>query len=218
MARRLTRTSYALLSLLAVRPWTAYDLSGQMQRSLRYMCPRAESNVYAGMKALVEHGLAERRDEPAGPRRTRSLYAITPAGHDALASWLDVPGAGPEVEFEGLLKTCFSEHGTREDLLATLESVRSWAESALAVGEVVSRDAASADPPYPGRLPQILLTNTFLMDYLDLVRRWATWAADVVRGWETWPPKAVDRELLEAAAALRLPLLPAPAERGDAAS
>lgn len=216
MPSRITTTSYGLLSLLAVRPWSAYEITAQMQRSLRFMCPRAESNVYAGLKTAVEHGLARTTTEPAGQTRTRQIYTITPAGRRALRQWLSTPGAGPSLEFEGLLKTCFSENGTREDVLGTLDAARIWAEDALAIGVVVSLQAASAAPPYPERLPQILLTNTFLMDYIDLVRRWAHWATEVVQGWECWPPARVDMTLLDAAGALRLPLLPAaPTTRHD---
>ena len=206
MPSRITTTSYGLLSLLAVRPWSAYEITAQMQRSLRFMCPRAESNVYAGLKTVVQHGMAKASTEPAGQTRTRQIYTITTAGRLELRQWLSTPGAGPSVEFEGLLKTCFSENGTREDLLGTLDAARIWAENALAIGEVVSLQAASAAPPYPERLPQILLTNTFLMDYIDLVRRWAQWATEVVQGWDCWPPATVDTTLLDAAAALRLPL------------
>ena len=48
------------------------------------------------------------------------------------------PAAGPSLEFEGLLKVSFAEHGTREDALAHLAAVRAWAvernEENLATG------------------------------------------------------------------------------------
>ena len=37
------------------------------------------------------------------------------------------PAAGPSLEFEGLLKVSFAEHGTRGDALAHLAAVRAWA-------------------------------------------------------------------------------------------
>ena len=40
--RKLTPTSYAILGLLALRPWSAYELTKQVRRSLHFCWPRAE--------------------------------------------------------------------------------------------------------------------------------------------------------------------------------
>jgi PadR family transcriptional regulator AphA len=45
--RELTTTSYAILGLLAIKPWSTYELAAQMRRNLHYFWPRAESNLYA---------------------------------------------------------------------------------------------------------------------------------------------------------------------------
>ena len=81
----LTTTSYALLGLLAIRPWSTYELARQMQRDLRFCWPRTESNLYAEPKKLIAHGLASASSEPRGKRR-RTVYSITAAGRQALAS------------------------------------------------------------------------------------------------------------------------------------
>ena len=83
----LTTTSFAILGLLAIRPWSTYELARQMQRDLRFAWPRAESNLYAEPKKLIAHGLASAASEPRGQRR-RTVYTITPAGRRALAGWL----------------------------------------------------------------------------------------------------------------------------------
>ena len=88
----LTTTSYAVLSLLALRPWTTYELAKQMKRSLGWIWPRAESRLYEEPKKLVAAGLATSRSEPTGRRRS-TVYSITPEGRQALAGWLAEPGA-----------------------------------------------------------------------------------------------------------------------------
>jgi hypothetical protein len=50
IVRELTTTSYAILGLLAIRPWSTYELARQMQRDLRFVWPRAESCMKAGAK------------------------------------------------------------------------------------------------------------------------------------------------------------------------
>jgi DNA-binding PadR family transcriptional regulator len=61
--RPLTTTSFALLGLLSVRPWSAYELTGQMKRGMRHTWPRTETRVYQEPKNLVAHGLANAASE-----------------------------------------------------------------------------------------------------------------------------------------------------------
>src|ERR1700685_156478 len=71
----LTTTSYAVLALLALQPWTTYQLARQTERSLGWIWPRAISRLYEEPKKLVGAGPAPRRDgatrprAPAGTRR-----------------------------------------------------------------------------------------------------------------------------------------------------
>src|SRR5215467_5626294 len=98
----LTTTSYAVLGLLAVKPWSSYELTKQMDRSLGRIWPRAVSKLYEEPKKLVAHGLARATAERRGQRH-RTMYSITPRGRRALAAWLQQPGTGPVLEFEQLL-------------------------------------------------------------------------------------------------------------------
>ena len=54
----LTTTSYAVLGLLAIKPWSSYELTQQMDRSLGRVWPRAVSKLYEEPKKLVDHGHA----------------------------------------------------------------------------------------------------------------------------------------------------------------
>ena len=44
--RPLSTTTYAILGLLAVQPWSTYELTRQMDRSLGRMWPRAQRKLY----------------------------------------------------------------------------------------------------------------------------------------------------------------------------
>src|SRR5437867_192672 len=116
--QKLTTTSYLILGLLALRRWSTYELAQQMQRSIHYYWPRAESKIYEEPKKLVAHGLATATREYAG-RRPRTVYAITNKGRQALRRWLAEPGKVPLVEFEGLVKVLFAEQAGKDELLAT---------------------------------------------------------------------------------------------------
>ena len=108
--RELTTTSYAILGLLAVRPWSTYELARQMRRNLHYFWPRAESNLYAEPKRLVAGGLAGAASRPVGKRR-RTVYTITPQGRQVLERWLGRPAAASRLESETLVKVMFANHG-----------------------------------------------------------------------------------------------------------
>src|SRR5918911_5281944 len=129
--RQLTTTSYAILCLLAIRPWSTYELTKQMRRSLHHIWPRAESNVYAEPKRLVEAGLAQAETQATG-KRPRTLYAITPAGRRALERWLRTESAPTRVESEALVKVLFGNYGTKDTLLKNL---RAFAAEAAAAKE-----------------------------------------------------------------------------------
>ncbi len=117
---QLTTTSYAVLSLLSLQPWTTYELAQQMKRSLHWFWPRAESKLYEEPKKLVSHRLARSERRYVG-KRASTVYTITPAGRRALAAWVRASGEpGPTLEFEALLRVLSAQCVTVEDLRRTL--------------------------------------------------------------------------------------------------
>ena len=182
MAAPLTTTSYAILGLLALKPWTTYELAQQMQRALGQFWPRAESKLYEEPKKLVAHGFARSSSEMVG-RRPRTVYSITAKGRRALSAWVPTPGVGPVVEFEQLVKVFFAEHGTKQDLLATIASARAWSDQRFTQSMGISQDYLEGKGPFPERLPWLLLCGQFLTDFVLMVERWSEWATEVVESW-----------------------------------
>ena len=76
----LTSTSFALLGQLALRPWSGYEMTRNVTRTLHWFWPRAESVLYDEVKRLATIGLAETREAPGRRGRPMSVYSITPAG------------------------------------------------------------------------------------------------------------------------------------------
>jgi PadR family transcriptional regulator, regulatory protein AphA len=179
----LTGTSYALLGLLAVKPFTTYELTQQMDRGLNRYWPRAQSKLYEEPKKLAAGGYAKATSKTLG-KRASTVYSITAKGRRALATWLASPGQGPVLEFENLLKVFFAENGTKHDLLATLAATAQWAETRTAENVAIARGYREGTGPFPSRQAQALLVGRFLADCEDMVARWAAWATAIV---ETWP-------------------------------
>lgn len=182
MSRGLTTTTYGVLGLLAVRPYSTYELAKAMGLSVGRVWPRAESKLFEEPKKLVEHGYANSREEKVG-RRPRTVYSITPAGRRALAAWLADPGKGPLLEFEGLVKLMFADHGSRADALATIARAKAWAVEMNAGSIAAGERFATGDGRYEERRAPTLLIGAFLTDFYALVAQWAEWAEAEVAGW-----------------------------------
>jgi len=178
----LTTTSYAILGLLAVKPWTTHELVRQVDRSLRRIWPRASSKLYEEPKKLVAHGLARAADDPVG-RRRRTRYTITAKGRRTLAAWLREPGDGPVLEFEALLKIGFADSGSRADVLANLSATRAWVLAQNQENLATARAYLEGRGAFPERAALNQLTGRFLTDFYVMSARWVRWASSVVEAW-----------------------------------
>jgi DNA-binding PadR family transcriptional regulator len=178
----LTSTSYAVLALLALRSWTTYQLAWQMERSLGWIWPRAVSRLYEEPKKLVAAGLATSHPQTTGRRRS-TVYAITPAGRLALATWLAEPGTGIVLECEALVKIAYADQGTREGLLANLTALIEDTTAKLHFGDRIARQYLDGLGPFQERLPLSGLMWRFLWEFHLTVLRWARWAHAQVEAW-----------------------------------
>jgi DNA-binding PadR family transcriptional regulator len=182
VVRKLTATSYAILGLLGLRPWSAYELTKQVRRSLHFCWPRAETRIYQEPKNLVEQGLVKATTSSNG-RRARTDYAITAKGRRALRSWLAEPSAPPRLESEALLRVFFAEHGTKESLLATLAQLEAQAVADRAQAVAQAGEYLAGRAPFPERAHILALFGRFTLDHTALLMDWARWARAEVERW-----------------------------------
>jgi PadR family transcriptional regulator AphA len=181
----LTTTSYALLAHLAVRPWSAFELAKQMTRGMDVVWPRAESAIYEEPKNLVAHGLATARTESSGPRRSRTVYAITSKGRRALREWLEMEPSPPQFESEGLLKVFFAEHGSKESLQTALKAFERYGTALKERHRIQIQGYIQNGGPFPERWHLIGIGARLLVEYGLVCERWSKWAQSEVRGWKS---------------------------------
>jgi len=202
--RKLTTTSYAILCLLAIKPWSTYELAQQMRRSLHHIWPRAESNVYAEPKRLVEARLAKADLQKVG-KRPRTLYTITPKGRQALRRWLQMESASSRVESEALVKVLFGNYGTRDDLLDNLRAFESEAAATKELWRVVASEYDRGKHAFLDRIHVNALLFRWIWGHADLNERWAQWAIEEV---EKWPSVSEPADIDAALAVFRSVLRP----------
>jgi DNA-binding PadR family transcriptional regulator len=183
----MTATTYAVLGLLCVQPWSAYELAQQMGRSLRFMWPRAESGIYREPQKLIGLGYATAREVAAGPRRTKLVYSATPAGRQVFQRWLQQPSAPPQFESEAMVKFFFCDHGTLGD---ALEELQGHAEALLETFRQITKSHQDNAGPFPERQHIGTLTGRFVFDYASTLARWAAWAQQHVDEWPDTGPRA----------------------------
>jgi DNA-binding PadR family transcriptional regulator len=184
MAKRLTTTSYSLLGLLHLRPFSAYDLTKYMQRSaLADLWPRTEAAIYRETRGLAEAGLAHVRTEARGDRQ-RSVYRITAEGRRAFRSWLQETGGGISFECEPAVKAFFGSVADVATLQAHLASLR----DELAAGASAMEPAASrwvvGDLEFPDRIHYTAMAADLIARLQLAVHGWASDWLDRTEGWD----------------------------------
>ena len=177
-----TATSFALLGLLGVQPWTAYELVVQVKRSLHYFWPRSEAHLYAELKRLVERGHAQ-AEVVEGRRRQRTRYTITPEGRAALEDWLSTEPAPPALEIEGLLRVLLADQGTAKDLRAAVEATARQAEELRAGGTMLLEELLDGGGPFPQRLHLTERAVSLYGEFVLLLIRWCDETLAEVENW-----------------------------------
>lgn len=214
--------TFGLLGMLAVRPWTSYELTHQVRRSLRFMWQTSEGHLYREQGRLVKLGWASVEEEPAG-RRTRKRYTITEQGRQALNEWLSSEPQEPTLQIEGIIRVFFGDQGSPTQLVASMQRTSRDARAMLEElvgfvdeyledggpmamietgrsGPSTTREAFHGRPMYPERLHVVALSIDVLTQLLDSIDHFFAHASDEVSKWNatTDPELASDtRQRLE---------------------
>lgn len=143
-----------LLGLLAHKPRSGYDIKTVVDRSTRFFWAASYGQIYPELKRLEEEGLIEGEDRPNGGR-SRRVYSLTPAGHEALLDWMRSEITTIELRDESLLRLFFADALPVEDALRLLEGRKRGHEHYLDVLRAIQALPGGPDPTF-----------------VDLVLRW----------------------------------------------
>ena len=178
----MTTSSFAVLALLDLKPWTGYELTHQAQRSLRYAWPKSERLLYSEPKKLVELGFATTHQEDSG-NRTRNVYEITEEGRAALEEWTSTRTQPPRLEIEAMLRLLFADHGSREDVLGALDEFEGdIGEHHQAIVELMA-SYLDGGHPFPERTHLSVLFATFQIEIFKAIEQWIEFARGEIDHW-----------------------------------
>jgi PadR family transcriptional regulator, regulatory protein AphA len=197
---KLTTTSYALLGLLNLQPFSAYELTKYMKRSaLAHLWPRTEASLYKEPKVLEAHGYAT-ADVASTGARARTVYSITPAGRRALRAWLREPGGTLVFECEAALKAFFGDVTDLEALRAQLEVLAARPETSTPPPLEVLSAFREGRMHFPDRLHYTVMAAD-LIAHVNLAV--AGWAESWLQRTESWNGTSLDEpKRVEAVAVL----------------
>jgi len=203
MPKRTATTANAILGLLALRDeWSTWELTQQLRRNMRFFWPRAESQIYGEVKALVGRGWARSRQTFVG-RRARTSYTITARGQRALTDWLATPPKPTALECEPLLRIFLADFATPEQLHVAIDQVRADGDAILDVGRVVSTEYLAGTAPFQDQVHVRALVFDFLSSHALMLREWADRAEQAIHAWPRAAPRTRERAAKASIAAVR---------------
>lgn len=177
-------TSFALLGQLALRPWSVYEMTKNVGRTLHWFWPRAESVLYTEVKRLEARGLAAATSEPGARGRRRAVYSITAEGRAALARWLaDAPGGGFSLHAEPLVRVHLAPYGTTEDLVRSLTAARDEAEGLLRQAAMIATEFMEGRHQFQDQVHIRALLFDYLWNYGLTTYLWAERSLAQVAKW-----------------------------------
>ena len=147
MARK-RKTWFAILGLLNWKPMSGYDIKKLVEMGLSHFWSESYGNLFPTLNALVDEGLATKRNDPESGARRRQVYTITPNGRRAFKKWLHEPADPVQTRNELQLKFFLTSRGSIDDSIRLLEEYRSqqkeryieYKDSEIILAEAVRTD------------------------------------------------------------------------------
>jgi PadR family transcriptional regulator AphA len=114
--------SYVVLGIVASRgPSTSYDMKKLVGTSISFFWDFPHAQLYREPQRLAKLGLLDESQEDRG--RRQRVFTLTPAGREALDTWLIAPDPGKvEIRDPALLKLFFGRLVSPDDIAALAEA------------------------------------------------------------------------------------------------
>ena len=136
---------YAILGFLNYRPLSGYDLKKVFDNSVRHFWPADQSQIYRTLAKLAEHGYVEQETVRGLDRPDRKEYRITPAGQEALRTWLLNPLPSQDTRIAELIQIFFAGQLTDEQVITLFERLAAEARAVLDAYDRIPQPARADD-------------------------------------------------------------------------
>ena len=80
--------NHAIMTALLEDRMSGYELARSFDTSLGFFWKASHQQIYKALRELEQQGLLESEDVPQAGKPDKVVYALTPAGRDALDAWV----------------------------------------------------------------------------------------------------------------------------------
>jgi DNA-binding PadR family transcriptional regulator len=169
-----TKSKYAILGMLSVRPMSGYDIKKEIQESISNFWTESYGQIYPVLKSLVAEKLVVKSVQRGAGKPDRHVYSLTERGRKELQAWL-AEGATPKVERnELLLKLFFGEEVEVGVNIRHVEQFRELQRELLEKYKWIEKEIKASNPADDPNVPYWLMTVRYgqhvrraLLDWCD---------------------------------------------------
>ena len=167
---------HALLVALREQPASGLELTSRFTRSIGYFWSATHQQIYRVLGRMDADGWVEVTEVPQRGRPARKVYAVSPAGEQALAAWLAEPTPAQPLRSDLAVKLRGASFGDRGAVLDVVRAALADHHARLAHYEHLRTRDYPADPT--------VLTGLELDQYLVLrggillERGWVDWLTE----------------------------------------
>ena len=146
---RINKSRYALLGLLSTQPLSGYDVRKVFNETVVHFWNEGYGQIYPMLRNLEAEGLVCGERSQRSGRPARTVYAVTPAGHEALRAWLAEPPEAQRARNELLLKLFFLRQSSPAVGMQQVRRYRDSLEETQANYESIHRELTGLRPTPP---------------------------------------------------------------------
>ena len=169
-----TKSKYAILGMLSIRPMSGYDIKKEIQESISNFWTESYGQIYPVLKSLVTEKLVTKTVQRGAGKPDRHVYSLTAAGRKELQAWL-AEGSTPKVERnELLLKLFFGEEVKVSVNIRHVEQFRKLQLESLEKYKWIEKEIRATNPADDPNMPYWLMTVRYgqhvrraLLDWCD---------------------------------------------------
>jgi DNA-binding PadR family transcriptional regulator len=96
--------SHAIMTALLDEPLSGYDLAREFETSLGFFWHASHQQIYQELRKLAARGWLEAEGVAQSGRPDKIVYALTPAGREALDQWVSGPSRHKPAKDDLLVK------------------------------------------------------------------------------------------------------------------
>jgi DNA-binding PadR family transcriptional regulator len=166
---------HALMVALRERPASGLELARRFERSIGFFWSATHQQIYRVLGRMDRDGWVEAEEVEQDGRPTKKVYAVTPLGEQALASWLAEPTETAPMRSELAVKMRGASFGDRA---AVLDVVRGdLADHVTRLDHY--RQLMERDYPEPAALSGLDLDHYLVLRGGILMEEtWVAWLTD----------------------------------------